>query len=156
MPDPQKIEESVHIIKDAAAPLKSPNTALVAAAATSGCLLSETQPFLQTLEEDPVTHEVKRQTVWCLKDMDLEFLPAFTAEKISTAEFVRRFRDAEWRAQNPHHPIAYMAWFYENHQRLLDKIKHNRPLFMVRRGHRTAFIPQGCDAATREKILALL
>jgi len=58
--------------------------------------------------------------------------------------------------RNPHHPIAYMAWMHETNQRLREKIRENKALLMVRRGNRIAFIPQGCDAATREKILALL
>ena len=150
-------ENSIHILKDDQAPLKSPNTALVAAATTSGFLLSTTSPFIQTLEDNPGDPEhPKRQTVWCLKDMEVEFLPKFKAESISTAEFVRRFRDMQWRIDNPHHPIAYMAWMHETNQRLREKVRQNKPLFMVRRGNRIAFIPQGCDASTRDKILALL
>ena len=156
MNDPQQIERHLHVLKDDQPPLKSPNTALVAAATTSGIQLSEDQPFVQTLEDDPAIGTPKRQTIWCLKDMEVEFLPQFAAEKIPTAEFVRRFRDAQWRTDNPHHPIAYMAWMHETNQRLRDKIRLNKALLMVRRGNRIAFIPQGCDAATREKILALL
>lgn len=154
MNDPNKIERHLHVLKDDQPPLKSPNTALVAAATTSGIPLSEDQPFIQTLEGSG--DDIKRQTIWCLKDMEIEFLPEFSAEKISTAEFVRRFRDPQWREKNPHHPIAYMAWMHETNQRLRDKIKHNKALLMVRRGNKIAFIPQGCDAATRDKILALL
>lgn len=150
-------ENSVHILKDDQTALKSPNTALVAAAATSGFLLSTDSPFTQTLEDNPNDPEhPHRQTVWCLKDMEVEFLPQFVAESISTAEFVRRFRDTQWRIDNPHHPIAYMAWFHETNQRLREKVRENKPLLMIRRGKRIAFIPQGCDAAIREKILALL
>ena len=156
MNDPQQIERHLHVLKDDLPPLKSPNTALVAAATTSGIQLSEDQPFVQTLEDDPATGTPKRQTIWCLKDMEIEFLPQFAAEKIPTAEFVRRFRDTQWRQKNPHHPIAYMAWYHETNQRLREKIRENKALLMVRRGNRIAFIPQGCDAATREKILALL
>ena len=154
MNDPNKIERHLHVLKDDQPPLKSPNTALVAAAATSGIPLSEDQPFIQTLEG--AGDDVKRQTIWCLKDCDVEFLPEFEPERISTAEFVRRFRDTQWRTDNPHHPIAYMAWMHETNQRLRDKIKHNKALLMVRRGNKIAFIPQGCDAATRDKILGLL
>jgi hypothetical protein len=155
MNDPNKtIERHLHVLKDDQSPLKSPNTALVAAATTSGILLSEEQPFVQTIEMKE--GEPRRQTVWCLKDMEIEFLPEFPAEKITTAEFVRRFRDPQWRQSNPHHPIAYLAWFHETNQRLLEKVRENKALLMVRRGNRIAFIPQGSDAATRDKILALL
>jgi hypothetical protein len=147
-------ERKLHVLKDDLPPLKSPNTALVAAATTSGIQLSEDQPFIQTLEGSG--DDVKRQTIWCLKDCEAEFLPEFKPEKISTTEFVRRFRDTQWRIDNPHHPIAYMAWMHETNQRLRDKIKHNKALLMVRRGNKIAFIPQGCDAATRDKILGLL
>lgn len=156
MIDPKPIERHLHVLKDDQPPLKSPNTALVAAATTSGIQLSEDQPFVQTIEEDALSGQPKRQTVWCLKDMEIEFLPQFEPERISTAEFVRRFRDPQWRRDNPHHPIAYMAWFHETSQRLREKVRENRALLMVRRGNRIAFIPQGCDAATRDKILALL
>ena len=140
-------ERKLHVLKDDLPPLKSPNTALVAAATTSGIQLSEDQPFIQTL---------KRQTIWCLKDCEIEFLPEFEPEKISTSEFVRRFRDTQWRTDNPHHPIAYMAWMHETNQRLRDKIRLNKALLMVRRGNKIAFIPQGCEASVRDKILALL
>ena len=156
MNDPNTIDRHLHILKDDQPPLKSPNTALVAAATTSGILLSEDQPFLHTIEEDAATGQPKRQTVWCLRDMEIEFMPQFEPERIATAEFVRRFRDPAWRAANPHHPIAYMAWMHETHQRLRERIRDNKALLMVRRGNRVAFIPQGCDAATRDKILALL
>ena len=147
-------ERKLHVLKDDLPPLKSPNTALVAAATTSGIQLSEDQPFIQTLEGS--VDEVKRQTIWCLKDCEIKFLPEFESEKISTTEFVRRFRDTQWRTDNPHHPIAYMAWMHETNQRLRDKIRLNKALFMVRRGNKIAFIPQGCEAAVRDKILALL
>jgi hypothetical protein len=147
-------ERKLHVLKDDLPPLKSPNTALVAAATTSGIQLSEDQPFIQTLEGSG--DDVKRQTIWCLKDCEIEFLPEFEPELISTAEFVRRFRDTQWRIDNPHHPIAYMAWMHETNQRLRDKIRLNKALLMVRRGNKIAFIPQGCDAAMRDKILALL
>lgn len=148
-------EESLHVLKDDLPALKSPNTALVAAATTSGIPLSETQPFIQTIEATD-GGEPKRQTIWCLKDIEIDFLPQFQPERISTAEFVRRFRDPDWRATNPHHPIAYMAWFHETTLRLREKVRENKPLLMIRRGRRIAFIPQGCSAAEREKILALL
>ena len=147
-------ERKLHVLKDDLPPLKSPNTALVAAATTSGIQLSEDQPFIQTLEGSG--DEVKRQTIWCLKDCEIEFLPEFEPEKISTSEFVRRFRDTQWRTDNPHHPIAYMAWMHETNQRLRDKIRLNKALLMVRRGNKIAFIPQGCEASVRDKILALL
>ena len=147
-------ERKLHVLKDDLSPLKSPNTALVAAATTSGVQLSEDQPFIQTIEGSG--DDVKRQTIWCLKDCEVEFLPEFEPEKISTTEFVRRFRDIQWRTDNPHHPIAYMAWMHETNQRLRDKIRLNKALFMVRRGNKIAFIPQGCEAAVRDKILALL
>jgi len=147
-------ERKLHVLKDNLPPLKSPNTALVAAATTSGIRLSEDQPFIQTLEGSG--DDVKRQTIWCLKDCEVEFLPKFEPERISTAEFVHRFRDTQWRTGNPHHPIAYMAWMHETNQRLRDKIRLNKALLMVRRGNKIAFIPQGCEAAMRDKILALL
>jgi len=154
MNDHKPIERNLHVLKDDLPPLKSPNTGLVAAATTSGIQLSEDQPFIQTLEGSG--DDVKRQTIWCLKDCEVEFLPEFEPERISTTEFVHRFRDTQWRIDNPHHPIAYMAWMHETNQRLRDKIKLNKALLMVRRGNKIAFIPQGCDAATRDKILALL
>ena len=147
-------ERRLHVLKDDCQALKSPNTDLVAAATTSGIKLSEDQPFIQTIEG--TLEGTKWQTIWCLKDGEVEFRPEFQAEKISTAEFVRRFRDPQWRTNNPHHPIAYMAWMQETNQRLREKIRENKALLMVRRGNKIAFIPQGCEAATRDKILALL
>jgi hypothetical protein len=150
------MERRLHILKDNESPLKSRNTAIVAAATTSGIELSGDRPFLHTIEEDPNTKQPKRQTVWCLKDMEIDFSPEFKAETITTAEFIRRFKDAEWRKNNPHHPIAYMAWFYETYMKLQEQIRENKPLLIVRRGNRLALVPQGADAALRDRILSLL
>lgn len=148
-------EESLHIIKDDQPPLKSPTTALVAAAATSGVALSQTQPFVHAIESGD-NGKPKRTVVWCLADHEIEFAPNFPKERVTTAEFVRRFRDVEWRKANPDHPIAYMAWFFDNLCGLRDQIRANKPLLMIRRGRRVAFIPQDCPPEQREKILSLL
>ena len=143
-----------YILKDDLSPLKSPNTALVAAATTSGIQLSSEQPFLQTVEE--VDGKIKRQTIWNLKDMSITFKPNFKEEEITTETFVKRFTDAKWRAENPDHPIAYMAYMHETLNRFKDKIKDNKPLIMIRRGSRIAFIPENATQEVRDKILALL
>lgn len=153
---PEQTVSHVFILKDDRPPLKSTNTALVAAATVCGIPLSDSGPFAHTIEEDEQSGRPKHQTVWSLKDTEIEFLPAFEPERISTAEFVRRWKDPQWRIDNPHHPIAHMVWQHETENRLREKIRENKPLIMIRRGRRIAFIPQGCDAAKREKILALL
>lgn len=149
------MQESLHILKDDQAPLKSPTTALVAAAATSGIALSGTQPFVHAVETDE-SGQPRRTVVWSLADTEIDFAPAFPEERITTAEFVRRFRDVEWRKANPDHPIAYMAWFFENLTGLRAQIRETKPLLMIRRGRRIAFIPQDCLPERREKILSLL
>jgi hypothetical protein len=148
-------QESLHIIKDDRPPLDSPATALVAAAGTSGIGLSGTQPFVHAVEMAE-GGEPKRTVVWSLADAEVVFAPNFAEERITTAEFVRRFRDAEWRAAYPDHPIAYMAWFAENLAAYRDQIRASKPLLMVRRGRRVAFIPQDCSPERREKLLSLL
>ena len=142
------------VLKDDLPPLKSTNTALVAAATTCGFMLSIDSPYTHTMEE--TGKGTAQQTIWCLQDMEAEFLPQFKAEKLSTGEFIRRFRDTAWRLANPHHPIAYMAWFHETNQRLRENVKKQKPLFMIRRGGRIAFIPQGSSQADQDKILAML
>jgi hypothetical protein len=155
IPPPQLPDRTLHVLKDELPPLKSSNTALVAAATTSGLMLAQDSPYTHTIEEVQ-GREPRQQTIWCLRDMEAEFLPEFEAEKISTSEFIRRFRDTQWRLDNPHHPIAYMAWFHETNQRLRENVKKQKPLLMIRRGGRIAFIPQGSDKITQDKILAML
>jgi hypothetical protein len=148
-------QESLHIIKDDQPPLKSATTAMIAAAATSGIGLSGNQPFVHAIESDE-TGQPKRTVVWCLADTEIEFAPNFPDERITTAEFVRRFRDVAWRKANPDHPIAYMAWYAENLSNLRTQIRESKPLLMIRRGRKVAFIPQDCPPERREKILSLL
>ena len=69
---------------------------------------------------------------------------------------MRRFGDPQWRKANPDHPISYMAWASENPSRLRDQIRESKPLLMLRRGRRVAFIPQDCTPERREKIRSLL
>lgn len=160
---------SVQVLKDQQSPLRSENTLLVCAAMTSGFPLftrvdeltgqrgggfSETVEQVQPSPANP--SGLKRQTVWLLEDAEVEFRPEFAAERISTGEFIRRYRSSEWRAENPHHPISYMAWTHETYNRLRDKLRHHKPSVMVRRGTRFAVIPASAPATERDALLALL
>lgn len=161
---------TVRVLKDATSPLKSENTLMVCAATTSGIPLhTHIDPdtgeksgagFQETIEKvEPSAANptgTKRQTVWLLTDEKIEFRPIPACETIDTAEFIRRYKDKEWRAANPDHPIAYMAWMHETYSRLREKLRDHKPTLMIRRGNRVAFIPPHATKEESDKILGLL
>lgn len=143
----------ITVLKDHEHPLKSPNTHLVAAAATSGAELSE-QGYLDTIEQDGAGNP-RRTVVWSLKEKEIEF-KSFEGETISTAEFLRRWKSLEWCKANPDHPIAFLRMYQDSLNLLRDHINKAAPTLMVKRGGRTAFIPSDATEAERAKIISKL
>lgn len=147
------LNEKLSLLVDHQHPLSSPNTHAVAAALTSGGSLGE-QGYLDTIEEG---HDGKprRTVVWLLKDSEIEF-KAIPAEKISQAEFLRRWHDRQWLTENPDHPIAFIRAYQDNVSELRNQIKNASPTIKVTRGGRAAFIPANASEAQRSKLLSKL
>ena len=145
--------QKLSVLKDNEHPLKSPNTHLVAACATAGGELVE-KGYLDTIEQtehgDP-----RRTVVWLMKEKEIEFKP-IAGEKISTSEFLRRWKSLEWCKENPDHPIAYLRMYQDSLNQLRDQINKAAPTLMIKRGGRTAFIPANASEAERAKILSKL
>lgn len=128
--------------------ISSPNTAAVAAAATSGLAVHD---FSRMVEDTPTGP--KTVVAWHLEEGMVEFRPNFRAEKISTGELLRRFRDEEWQRANPDHPISYMAQHAAATRRLVQCARDKAPLIAFRKGKSTAFLTLGGDRARQERLL---
>ncbi len=141
------------VLADHEHPLKSANTHLVAAAATSGGEIAP-QGYLDTIEQG---HDGKprRTVVWLMADKEITF-NSFDGEKISTAEFIKRWLNKEWLAANPDHPITYMRFYQKTLQSLRDAIREQTPTIKVTRGGRAAYIPASATEEQRAKLLSKL
>ena len=60
--------------------------------------------------------------------------------KHRTAQLVEAWENKAWHEQNPEHPFAYIKCAFENHSRLLDKIKRDVPLGLVKRRGKIAIV----------------
>lgn len=147
------LNEKLSLLVDNEHPLSSPNTHAVAASLTAGGNLSD-QGYLDTIEEG---HDgrPRRTVVWLLKDSQIEFKPV-AGETISQAEFLKRWNDRKWLAENPDHPIAFIRAYQDNLTSLRDQIKQATPTIKITRGGRTAFIPANATEAERQKLLGKL
>ena len=147
--------QKIVFVRGSEPPLKSRDTALVAAALVSGARLLGDKPFLDTIEE--VDGEPRRTTTWSVDGGgELVFRPGFPEERIDFAEFRRRFEDEAWCAANPDHPIAYLRAFADAHAELRDQLRGRKPAFLLRKGKRFAVIPQDADPERKQEILDML
>ena len=136
-------------------PLRSRDTALVAAALVSGAKFAGDKPLLDTIEE--IDGEPKRAVTWSLDGAgELAFRPSFPAETIDFAEFRRRFEDDAWCAANPDHPIAYLRALADTLADLHSQLRGRKPALLIRKGKRFAVIPQDADPERKREILELL
>ena len=135
-------------------PLKSQNTWMVAALATSGIPLAE-KGFIDSVELLP-DGASKRVTTWIAANQKAEFNPIKESEQIDPQEFSRRFLSKEWCEANPDHPIAYLRFFMETYQGMRAWLHDRKPSALVRRGKRFALIPADASTAEREKLLSFL
>jgi len=143
----------VSVLADHEHPLKSSNTHLVAAVATSGGELAP-QGYLDTIEQG-ADGKPRRTVVWLLSDKEIDFTES-AGEKISTQEFIRRWLNREWLEQNPNHPITYMRYYQQTLEKLRDAIKDQTPTIKVTRGGRAAYIPANATDEERQKLLSKL
>jgi len=136
-------------------PLKSRDTALIAAAVISGAKLAGEKPLIDTIEE--VGDEARRTATWSVDGgSELAFRPNFPAETIDFAEFRKRFEDDAWCRANPDHPIAYLRAFADTFTDIREQLRGRKPAFLIRKGKRFAVIPQDAEPEQKQEILELL
>lgn len=136
-------------------PLKSPDTALIAAALICGARLAGDKPLVDTVEE--VDGGARRTATWSMDGgSEMTFRPNFPAETIDFAEFRKRFEDDAWCRANPDHPIAYLRAFADTLGDIREQLRGRKPAFLIRKGKRFAVIPQDAEPEKKQEILDLL
>ncbi len=136
-------------------PLKSPDTALIAAALISGAKLAGEKPLVDTVEE--IDGDAQRTAIWSVDGgSEMTFRPNFAAETIDFAEFRKRFEDEAWCKNNPDHPIAYLRAFADAFTDIREQLRGRKPAFLIRKGKRFAVIPQDAEFEKKQEILDLL
>lgn len=136
-------------------PLKSTDTALIAAALISGAKLAGDKPLVDTVEE--IDGDARRTATWSVDGgSEMTFSPNFAAETIDFAEFRKRFEDDAWCRANPDHPIAYLRAFADAFTDIREQLRGRKPAFLIRKGKRFAVIPQDAEPEKKQEILDLL
>jgi hypothetical protein len=131
-----------------AAAIHSKNTVGAAAACACGIKIDS---FSRQIEDTP--QGPKSIATFALENSTVEFLPQFSAEKISTGELLRRVQDERWIEENPHHPIAYMAVYAEVSKKLTRMIREVEPSLTIRRGKSTLHLSRGGDRERQARLL---
>lgn len=58
----------------------------------------------------------------------------------TTAELIAAWEDKDWHDKHPEHPFAYIKCAFQNYARLLDKVKKEVPLGIVRKHKKLAIV----------------
>lgn len=74
----------------------------------------------------------------------------------ATAELIAAWDDKGWHLRHPDHPFAYIKCAMQNFSRLMDKLKHDTPLGMVRKRGKIALISLNCSQHTQDIIFKKL
>jgi len=136
-------------------PLTSPNTALIAAALTSGFKLVEPGGFRDTVEQ--TDKGPLRRVEWFVHGSSRAvFQSGEQRESIEFPEFRRRFESEDWCLKNPDHPIAFLRWSFRAHTQLQEQIRKLRPAALIRKGNKQIIIPANLPPAKRAKLLSFL
>lgn len=149
--------QSVHTITGEGPPIKAPQLGAVIAALVSGVQFSSPDCLLDMLvERDGALREEFFFTFNA--ETQATFEPAFQRETIGVKEIERRFLSDEWIKANPHHPISYMRFFFDERNKRVAEIK-NRPRLEVIEERNTSggmsrcFIPENATPEERAAIL---
>jgi hypothetical protein len=126
-----KAGETYSYLTDDENPLRSPNTHAVSALLTAGGRLADCGAYTHTLSEQGGKQQ--RSVTWLMKEIPIEI----GGETISTAEFLRRWRDREWAFDHPDHPIAWMKAYQGNLTAMREQIRGQLPQIRIQRGKRT-------------------
>lgn len=75
-----------------------------------------------------------------------QFEPQSEDGRIKTQEVIELFGNKEWLTSSDNEsPIAYIACAFHNYKRLLDLVKNQVPLAVVRKGRRKALVRVNAD-----------
>src|SRR5579884_4533281 len=133
-------------IADGENPFSSANTLLVCTLLSLGAELYEDEPFSEYREI--VDGKPQRSIVWRLKEM--------TRTGAEVKNLAQQWRDHEWIKANPESAMAYIKEALENYRKLVNAIKTNVPMNVVRHGKKFALIPEDATEAQREELLKKL
>ena len=122
------------------------NTILAAALAAVGIPFHDNRAFSQ-VHGDGISSGGR--TTWYFQEQS-------DCGKFKTAELIKAWEDKEWHARNPEHPFAYIKVAFENHSRLVDKLKQDAPLGMVRRRGKIALVSLNASQRTQDLIFRRL
>jgi hypothetical protein len=76
--------------------------------------------------------------------------------KYSTKELIAAWDDRDWHQRNPEHPFAYIKCASQNHQRLIDHLKQDTPLGLVRKGDKVALVSMNASQHVQDVIFSKL
>lgn len=119
--------------------LETTNTDLAAALAALGIPLRKHFPVRQ------LEGARGRQLCFYFEERSLD-------GRFETADMIRVWRDPDFLAKFPEHPMAYLSAAFQNRSRLLDYVKSGVPMFVHERGKKIAFIPANSDGATLGRV----
>lgn len=68
------------------------------------------------------------------------FEPRSTCGLYSTAQLLAAWDDKEWHRRNPEHPFAYIKCAMQNFCRLMDKVKRDVPIGMIKQRGKIALV----------------
>lgn len=122
------------------------NTMLAAALAAIGIPFDDHRAFSQ-VHGDGISSGGR--TTWYFQEKS-------ECGKYSTAELIRAWDDREWHAMHPDHPFAYIKCAFENHSRLVDKLKQDTPLGLVRKRGKIALVSLAASQRTQDLIFKRL
>jgi len=74
----------------------------------------------------------------------------------STAELLAAWEDREWHDKHPEHPFAYIKCAMQNYGRLLDKLKKEAPIGVIRKHKKLALISLNASQHLQDLILRRL
>lgn len=151
---------------DELSPFQSPNTRLVSAALACGLPYGDAEANFKDEVEELPDGQLKRTVRWVMDgDKKVPFIWAeedehgnlkAKKEMLTFKEFRDRYIDLDWVRSNPDHPISYLRGTHFHHTRMLKQIKEQPQHSIIRRGRRTASIPDNATEEERKKALKFI
>lgn len=80
------------------------------------------------------------------------FEPISPCGKYVTRDLMLAWQDPAWHERNPEHPFAYLKCAADNRRYLLDYIKSSRPIALIEKRGKMAFIPVNASDGLQQKI----
>lgn len=84
------------------------------------------------------------------------FEPRSACGQYSTAELINAWDDKGWHARNPEHPFAYIKCAMQNYSRLIDHLKHDVPIGLVKHRGKIALVSLNASQSLQDSIFRKL